>query len=107
MDIAGKNKAEGQQHFDCQSINEMISPDDGVSDQERKIKILQYLKNTVPRLPLARLMDIEGIEYCPDDSLKNLRGKLNEHIENLKVQENTKLSVEIGLCNLSHGFQID
>ena len=86
-----QKNAEGQQHPDCHSINQIISPHDGVSDRERKIKILQYLKDTFPCLPLARLMDIEGVEYGPNDSLKNLQAKLNEHIEHLKFQENTEI----------------
>jgi hypothetical protein len=71
----------------CQNVQQTIEAGSSISDSERKIKILQYLKDTLPRLPILRLLEIENISHDSSYSLKKLREVLQSHIQHLQAEE--------------------
>lgn len=76
-------------HVGCEDVQRTIDPASVLPDQEMKIALLEALKNELPRLPMLRLFKIEKIDHNPQDSLKTLHRKLQEHIDSLKSSGNT------------------
>jgi hypothetical protein len=79
-------------HEGCKDVHSTVDRDCSVSDLERKIKILEYLKDNLVRVPMLQLMKIQDIAHDPLDSLKTLREKLDIHIETLRVIDQKKIA---------------
>jgi len=73
----------------CEDVQRTIDPVSVLPDQEMKIALLEALKNELPHLPMLCLFKIEKIDHNPQNSLKTLCRKLQEHIDSLKSSENT------------------